>query len=159
MTMTLPQKPPLYVSHPFLAGIVRQLPLLSAIVVVGAGLAGLAGVGATGDPALMPDSGESIIQALLSASQKSVSAGSGTQTAANPGNASTQDTPIESTITGTVVRWLADEGAHVEENEPIVVLEAMKMETEITAPAAGVLHQSAQVGDTAQYGESLGTIS
>ena len=33
------------------------------------------------------------------------------------------------------------------------------METEITAPAAGVLHQSAQVGDTAQYGESLGTIS
>ncbi|MFR4786327.1 MAG: acetyl-CoA carboxylase biotin carboxyl carrier protein subunit [Bifidobacterium adolescentis] len=57
--------------------------------------------------------------------------------------------PIESTITGTVVRWLADDGAHVEENEPIVVLEAMKMETEITAPVAGILHRSAQVGDTA----------
>jgi hypothetical protein len=38
VTMTLPHKPPLYVSHPFLAGIVRQLPLLSAILVVGAGL-------------------------------------------------------------------------------------------------------------------------
>ena len=38
MTMTLPQKPPLYVSHPFLAGIVRQLPLLAAILVVGVGL-------------------------------------------------------------------------------------------------------------------------
>ena len=36
--MTLPQRPPLYVRHPFLAGIVRQLPLLAAIVVVGAGL-------------------------------------------------------------------------------------------------------------------------
>jgi hypothetical protein len=36
--MTLPQRPPLYVRHPFLAGLVRQLPLLAAIVVVGAGL-------------------------------------------------------------------------------------------------------------------------
>jgi hypothetical protein len=36
--MTLPQKPPLYVRRPFLAGLVRQLPLLAAILVVGAGL-------------------------------------------------------------------------------------------------------------------------
>ena len=78
--------------------------------------------------------------------------------AASSDIASTQDTPIESTITGTVVRWLADDGAHVEENEPIVVLEAMKMETEITAPVAGILHRSAQVGDTAQYGDPLGAI-
>lgn len=33
------------------------------------------------------------------------------------------------------------------------------METEITAPVAGILHQSAQVGDTAQYGDPLGAIS
>ena len=38
MTMTDPQKPPLYVRRPLLAGVVRQLPLLAAIVVVGAGL-------------------------------------------------------------------------------------------------------------------------
>ena len=38
MTMALPQKPPLYVRRPFLAGIIRQLPLLAAILVVGAGL-------------------------------------------------------------------------------------------------------------------------
>jgi len=36
--MTLPQKPPLYVRRPFLAGLIRQLPLLAAIVAVGAGL-------------------------------------------------------------------------------------------------------------------------
>jgi hypothetical protein len=36
--MTLPEKPPLYVRRPFLAGIVRQLPLLAAILVVGVGL-------------------------------------------------------------------------------------------------------------------------
>ena len=34
----------------------------------------------------------------------------------------------------------------------------MKMETEITAPVAGILHRSAQVGDTAQYGDPLGAI-
>ena len=36
--MTLPQKPPLYVRRPFLAGVIRQLPLLAAILVVGVGL-------------------------------------------------------------------------------------------------------------------------
>ena len=32
------QRPPLYVRRPFLAGLVRQLPLLTAILVVGVGL-------------------------------------------------------------------------------------------------------------------------
>ncbi len=36
--MTLPQKPPLHVRRPFLAGLVRQLPLLFVLLVVGAGL-------------------------------------------------------------------------------------------------------------------------
>ena len=36
--MTAPAKPPLYVRRPFLAGLVRQLPLLAAILVVAAGL-------------------------------------------------------------------------------------------------------------------------
>ena len=67
-------------------------------------------------------------------------------------------TPLESTITGTLVRWLADDGAQVCEGEPIVVLEAMKMETEIAASASGPLHRSAKVGDFAQYGENLGFI-
>jgi hypothetical protein len=36
--MTQPQRAPLYVRHPFLAGLVRQLPLLVVLLVVGAGL-------------------------------------------------------------------------------------------------------------------------
>ncbi len=36
--MTLPRKPPLHVRRPFLAGLVRQLPLLATILVVGVGL-------------------------------------------------------------------------------------------------------------------------
>jgi Protein of unknown function (DUF3017) len=33
-----PEKQPLYVRRPFLAGLIRQLPLLAVLVVVGAGL-------------------------------------------------------------------------------------------------------------------------
>jgi hypothetical protein len=36
--MAPPEKPPLYVRRPFLAGLIRQLPLLAVILVVGAGL-------------------------------------------------------------------------------------------------------------------------
>ncbi len=36
--MTAPSKPPLYVRRPFLAGLVRQLPLLAVLVAVGVGL-------------------------------------------------------------------------------------------------------------------------
>jgi hypothetical protein len=35
--MTQPPRPPLYVRRPFLAGLIRQLPLLSVLIVVGAG--------------------------------------------------------------------------------------------------------------------------
>ena len=92
----------------------------------------------------------------------SVSAESDTRSGASDGSwphaRIAHGAPIESTITGTVVRWLADDGAHVEADRPIVVLEAMKMETEITAPASGALHRAKQVGDAVRYGESLGEI-
>jgi hypothetical protein len=35
--MTQQPRPPLYVRRPFLAGLIRQLPLLSVLLVVGAG--------------------------------------------------------------------------------------------------------------------------
>lgn len=40
-------------------------------------------------------------------------------------------------LSGTVARILVDEGQEIEEGQVLLVLEAMKMETEITAPAAG----------------------
>lgn len=61
------------------------------------------------------DSGESVIQAPLNAYQKSVPAGSDTQTAATSDIASTQDTLSNRPSPASVVRWLADDGAHVEE--------------------------------------------
>ena len=109
-----------------------------------AGLASLASLAAG-----LSDSGESDMQSAFLAPRMSDSGESD-----NHGGG----TPLESTITGTLVRWLADDGAQVCEGDPIVVLEAMKMETEIAASASGTLHRSAKVGDFAQYGENLGFI-
>ena len=134
----------------------------AALAALGAGLAGAAG-GAKGVPAAashVSDSPESDIQTLLHTLQMSVSAESDTRSGASDGTRprAVQGVPIESTITGTIVRWLVDDGAHVEADQPVVVLEAMKMETEIPAPASGTLHRAGKVGDAVQYGEPLGDI-
>ncbi len=41
---------------------------------------------------------------------------------------------------GKVVAWLAEPGALVEKGTPLLVLEAMKMEHTILAPAAGIVN-------------------
>lgn len=46
---------------------------------------------------------------------------------------------IGSAIPGTVLKVLVDEGDAVKENQPLVVVEAMKMETEVVATAEGTI--------------------
>ena len=60
---------------------------------------------------------------------------------------------------GNILDVKVKAGDSVKAGDVLAILEAMKMETEITAPVAGILHRSAQVGDTAQYGDPLGAIS
>ncbi|MGR0161432.1 acetyl/propionyl/methylcrotonyl-CoA carboxylase subunit alpha [Paenarthrobacter nitroguajacolicus] len=55
------------------------------------------------------------------------------------------DSPAESALVssmaGTVVKWLVEPGASVAEGDPLVVLEAMKMETQVPAHRAGTLSE------------------
>jgi biotin carboxyl carrier protein len=44
-----------------------------------------------------------------------------------------------SPVTGLVIKVQVEPGQAVEANDPIMVLEAMKMETNVTAPHAGVI--------------------
>lgn len=81
------------------------------------------------------------------------SAADTTGSAARPAGA------IVSTITGTVVRWLADDGATVAAGDPVVVVEAMKMETEIDAPVAGTVRRRAKPGDNVAFDDVLGEIA
>ncbi len=50
-------------------------------------------------------------------------------------------TKIVGPMPGLVLKIFKGVGEHVEENEPIVVLEAMKMENEIRSPKSGVIKE------------------
>ncbi|WP_069170063.1 2-oxo acid dehydrogenase subunit E2 [Streptomyces griseus] len=54
-----------------------------------------------------------------------------------------------------VLRWLADEGVHVEEGDPLVEVETSKAIEEITAPAAGYLRVRAAEDTEVGVGEPL----
>jgi len=61
------------------------------------------------------------------------------------------DLPITAPIPGLVVKVLVTEGQTVALNEPLVILEAMKMENEIRAPRAGVIKNVAiEIGQSVE---------
>jgi acetyl-CoA/propionyl-CoA carboxylase biotin carboxyl carrier protein len=57
---------------------------------------------------------------------------------------------------GTIVKVVAEDGQQVEAGDPVVVLEAMKMEQPLGAHKAGVISGlSAEVGATVTSGEVI----
>ena len=57
--------------------------------------------------------------------------------AAVPGGPVSEEKVCRSPINGTVVRVVAQPGLAIQPGDTLIVLEAMKMETNITAPVAG----------------------
>ena len=53
------------------------------------------------------------------------------------------DGRVKAPIPGTITRLLIEPGATVEAGQPLLVLEAMKMENQINAPRAGVVDRLA----------------
>ena len=77
-------------------------------------------------------------QLRMESSRADVSAGDG-------------DLPIHAPIPGLVVKVMVTEGQTVALNDPLVILEAMKMENEIRAPREGVVRNiSVQVGQSVE---------
>jgi len=66
---------------------------------------------------------------------------------------------VRAPVAGTLLAWRADDGAQVEEGDAVAVMEAMKMETVVAAPAAGVLRRTAAEGDTCAAGAELARIT
>ena len=67
---------------------------------------------------------------------------------------------VKAPIPGLVVRLCVDEGDEVEVGEPLLVLEAMKMENEILAPRSGkVTELNVAEGDSVKLGDLLVEIS
>jgi propionyl-CoA carboxylase alpha chain len=60
---------------------------------------------------------------------------------------------------GNVVRIGADRGERVRSGQPVVVLEAMKMEHQIVAPADGLVAEvRVAIGDQVQAGDVLAIV-
>lgn len=68
-------------------------------------------------------------------------------------------TKVESPMPGTVLDIKVANGATVKEGEPVVILEAMKMENEINAPCSGTVTSiCVNKGDSVDSGTVLVTI-
>ncbi|WP_300613153.1 biotin carboxylase N-terminal domain-containing protein [Corynebacterium sp.] len=67
---------------------------------------------------------------------------------------------ITSPYAGVLISWKAEDGAEVAEGDTVAIIEAMKMESPVKAPAAGTLHRSdIAEGDSVAQGEVLARIS
>jgi biotin carboxyl carrier protein len=66
---------------------------------------------------------------------------------------------IYAMLPGTVVKIFVNEGDEVQAGDPILVLEAMKMENEITSPASGVIKKlNVRKGEKVETGDLLAII-
>ncbi len=77
---------------------------------------------------------------------------------AQPATASAESVPAP--LAGNIFKIMAAEGQSVAEGDVIMIMEAMKMETEIRSPAAGVVAELlVKEGDAVQVGQALLTLS
>ena len=58
----------------------------------------------------------------------------------------------------TIIEWLVPDGASVESDQPIMLIETDKTETEVGAPGSGRLHQIGSPGQTFACGELVGQV-
>jgi acyl-CoA carboxylase subunit alpha len=100
-------------------------------------------------------------------------AGGGTYVDASDGSSALRETPrfgdptklapagsLLAPMPGLVLRVLAEPGTAVTAGQPILVLEAMKMEQTVSAPAAGVLAElHAKAGDQVSAGQVLAVLA
>lgn len=65
---------------------------------------------------------------------------------------------VSSPYDATLIEWRVADGDTVTADQPIVTIEAMKMESTITAPAGGVIHLNAEEGNRVKANEVIATI-
>jgi len=71
----------------------------------------------------------------------------------------TGGTEIEAPTPGNVVKIMVKVGDSVTKDQPLLVLEAMKMESEVKSPSDGkILAVSVSAGDTVQASDALFTL-
>ncbi|MDR2202597.1 MAG: biotin/lipoyl-binding protein [Clostridiales bacterium] len=64
-------------------------------------------------------------------------------------------TPVPSPMPGLILKVAVPEGSAVKKGDKLVVLEAMKMENDIVAPADGAVNFAVKSGDSVETGDVL----
>ena len=80
------------------------------------------------------------------------------QAASAPKTSTGSGVEVKAPMPGVVLKLLVADGASVKNAQPIMVMEAMKMETEIKATADGKVSFAVKNGDTLQTGTLIATI-
>ncbi|TYL48667.1 sodium-extruding oxaloacetate decarboxylase subunit alpha [Marinomonas sp. IMCC 4694] len=88
-----------------------------------------------------------------------VAAASGAPTQESAASVQSSGEEVPSPLAGNIFKVLVSPGQQVEEGDTVIILEAMKMETEISAPKSGVVGAiNVKEGDSVQVGQSLLTL-
>ncbi|ART64670.1 acetyl/propionyl-CoA carboxylase subunit alpha [Kushneria marisflavi] len=66
---------------------------------------------------------------------------------------------VTAPISGTLLAWQIEDGARVNEGDVIAIMEAMKMETQITAELGGTVAFKSEAGDTLEAGHVIAEIT
>ncbi|WP_419705289.1 acetyl/propionyl/methylcrotonyl-CoA carboxylase subunit alpha [Promicromonospora sp. NFX87] len=66
--------------------------------------------------------------------------------------------PLLPAMPGTLVRWLVADGETVADGQPVAVVEAMKMESQLVAESAGTLEHTTAEGTQITAGEPIGYV-
>ncbi|HEY9033116.1 MAG TPA: biotin/lipoyl-containing protein, partial [Pseudomonadales bacterium] len=83
-----------------------------------------------------------------------------TAPAAAPVTAAAGGEPVNAPLAGNIFKVHVKPGEQIQQGDVIVILEAMKMETEIRAPKAGLVQDVyVKEGDSVTVGEALITIA
>jgi oxaloacetate decarboxylase alpha subunit len=86
--------------------------------------------------------------------------GGATSAAATPAAAGGEGEPFPAPLAGNIFKVLVEPGDEVEEGETMIILEAMKMETSISAPRNCVIATVlAKEGDAVAVGDTLVTLA
>ncbi len=74
------------------------------------------------------------------------------------GNSTGSGTPVKAPVAGTLLRYAVSEGAAVQPDTTVIIVESMKMELEIKAGAAGKVHFVAATGSQIAQGATIAEI-
>jgi len=78
--------------------------------------------------------------------------------AAAPAAAVSGGQPVPSPVAGTLLRYAVSEGAQVKKGDTVIIIESMKMELEVKAPADGKISFVVQPGTQIAQGQTLANL-